>query len=239
MKKVLTRFEDYGSISLALSHTAKRKRIRCASGGIGRLAGFRCQCSQGRAGSTPASRTKKKDTLKACLSFWVPPPGGRLHPSVFQCSGPAEPPLRNSRPQAGNLRATRRAAQKGRWAILPQRSCQSQISILTAPSCSPQAAYRLRRVFSFPCKTHRALIEAAPRFQLRPAALERRLPGCPVSCLEGGPSGQPVPLDVSCAGAAKLPRPGALRRRSETRMGPRYAAGRGGFGTDKKKFFNL
>lgn len=30
---------------------------KCASGGIGRLAGFRCQCSQGRAGSTPASRT--------------------------------------------------------------------------------------------------------------------------------------------------------------------------------------
>lgn len=28
-----------------------------ASGGIGRLAGFRCQCSQGRAGSSPASRT--------------------------------------------------------------------------------------------------------------------------------------------------------------------------------------
>ena len=44
----------------------------------------------------------------------------------------AKPPLRNSRPVAGNLRATRRAAQKGRWAILPQQSCQSQISILTA-----------------------------------------------------------------------------------------------------------
>jgi hypothetical protein len=29
----------------------------CASGGTGRLAGFRCQCSQGRAGSNPASRT--------------------------------------------------------------------------------------------------------------------------------------------------------------------------------------
>ena len=203
MKKVLTRFEDYGSISLALSHTAKRKRIRCASGGIGRLAGFRCQCSQGRAGSTPASRTKKKDTLLACLSFWVPPPGGRLHPSVFQCSGSAEPPLRNSRPQAGNLRATRRAAQKGRGAILPQRSRQFKISILTVPSSSSQAAYRLRRVFSFCCKTHCALIEAAPRFQLRPAPLERRLPGRPVSCLEGGPSGRPVPLGRFVRGSGK------------------------------------
>ena len=43
---------SYGNISLALRKSAVR-----ASGGIGRLAGFRCQCSQGRAGSTPASRT--------------------------------------------------------------------------------------------------------------------------------------------------------------------------------------
>ena len=33
-----------------------------ASGGIGRLAGFRCQCSQGRAGSTPASRTTSEQS---------------------------------------------------------------------------------------------------------------------------------------------------------------------------------
>ena len=55
-------------------------------------------------------------------------------PLGFQCSGSAEPPLRNSRPVAGNLRATRRAAQKGRGAILPQGSRQSKISILTVPS---------------------------------------------------------------------------------------------------------
>ena len=46
-----------------------------------------------------------------------------------------------------------------------------KISILTVPSSSSQATYRLRRAFSFHCKAHRALIEAAPRFQLRPAAL--------------------------------------------------------------------
>ena len=40
-----------------------------------------------------------------------------LHPSVFQCSGSAKPPLRNSRPQAGNLRRTRGVAQKGRWVV--------------------------------------------------------------------------------------------------------------------------
>ena len=34
-----------------------------------------------------AIRTKKKDTLKACLSFWVPRAVGPLHPSVIQMLG--------------------------------------------------------------------------------------------------------------------------------------------------------
>ena len=97
----------------------------------------------------------KTSAFSRCLSFWVPPPEGRLHPSAFKCSGSAEPPhlrakcrrlaavalrnapagaVRNSRPVAGNLRATRRTAQKGRGAILPQGSRQSKISILTVPS---------------------------------------------------------------------------------------------------------
>ena len=41
-----------------------------------------------------STQDKKKDTLLACLSFWVPPPRGRLYPSVFECSGSAKPPLR-------------------------------------------------------------------------------------------------------------------------------------------------
>ena len=69
-----------------------------------------------------------------CCCFGFRRLKGRLHPSAFQCSGSAEPPLRNSRPVAGTLRATRRAAQKGRGAILPQGSRQSKISILTVPS---------------------------------------------------------------------------------------------------------
>ena len=32
---------------------------KCPSGGIGRRAGFRDQCSQGRAGSSPVSGTKR------------------------------------------------------------------------------------------------------------------------------------------------------------------------------------
>ena len=38
-------------------------------------------------------------------------------------------------------------------------------------SSSSQATYRLRRAFSFHYKAHRALIEAAPRFQTEPASL--------------------------------------------------------------------
>ena len=41
-----------------------KHQTTCASGGIGRLAGFRCQCSQGRAGSTPASRTRQAPASK-------------------------------------------------------------------------------------------------------------------------------------------------------------------------------
>ena len=51
-----------------------------------------------------------------------------------------------------------RAAQKGRWAVFLLTVSKMKISILTAPSSSSQAAYRLRRAFSFHCKTHRALI---------------------------------------------------------------------------------
>ena len=40
----------------------------------------------GRAGSSPASRTKKKDTLSACLSFWVLRAVGPTPLRRFKCS---------------------------------------------------------------------------------------------------------------------------------------------------------
>ena len=47
------------------------------------------------AGSTPVSRSKTKRTSgRMSFLFWVPPPTGRLHPSVSECSGSAKPPLR-------------------------------------------------------------------------------------------------------------------------------------------------
>ena len=66
----MTSHPAYGNISLALSNT--KRQTTCASGGIGRLAGFRCQCSQGRAGSTPASRTSSSQAtyrLRRAFSF--------------------------------------------------------------------------------------------------------------------------------------------------------------------------
>ena len=66
----MTSHPAYGNISLALSST--KRQTTCASGGIGRLAGFRCQCSQGRAGSTPASRTSSSQAsyrLRRAFSF--------------------------------------------------------------------------------------------------------------------------------------------------------------------------
>ena len=87
--------------------------------------------------------------------------------------GAAELPLRNSRPVAGNLRATRRAAQKDRWAILPQRSRQFKISILTVPSKSEQAMHRLLRFFI----GRRAHRRSSP--ELRPAFPGPQLIGCP------------------------------------------------------------
>ena len=67
---MLTLAKLCGSILLALNNTAQTPR---ASGGIGRLAGFRCQCSQGRAGSTPASRTKERhDKVVSFFFSFIP-----------------------------------------------------------------------------------------------------------------------------------------------------------------------
>ncbi len=52
---------------LKFLHCANFGLGKRASGGIGRRAGFRCQCSQERGGSSPPSRTKKYGFMKALL----------------------------------------------------------------------------------------------------------------------------------------------------------------------------
>src|SRR5688572_8402994 len=54
-----------------LSCTASSDAASRASGGIGRRAGFRCQCPKGRGGSTPPSRTNEE---------WAPDRGPILVP---------------------------------------------------------------------------------------------------------------------------------------------------------------
>src|SRR5690606_34638623 len=44
------------------------RRIARASGGIGRRAGFRCQCPQGRGGSSPPSRTRRGEAPGRTMS---------------------------------------------------------------------------------------------------------------------------------------------------------------------------
>ena len=56
-------------------------------------------------------------------------------------------------------------------------------SFFSTHGSSSQAIYRLRRAFSLHCKTHRALIEAAPRFQTGPAALGPQWAGRPAGGL--------------------------------------------------------
>ena len=132
----------------------------------------------------------------SCLSFWVPRAIGPLHPPVIQMLGGSEFRLRQGFACGKTLvRRIGAAGQKTGWVVLLQRSCQSKISILTVPPSSSQAAYRLRRAFSFHCKTHRAPMEAAPRFHVRPAVAGRavgRRPVCVTVSGNGNSHGPPT-----------------------------------------------
>lgn len=58
MVKWLTRL-IVAQVSVGSNPTSLPKK--CGYGGTGRRSGFRLQCPKGRAGSTPATRTKKKE----------------------------------------------------------------------------------------------------------------------------------------------------------------------------------
>ena len=62
----------------------------------------------------PSPAPKRKDIRKDVLSFWVPPPKGRLHPSGLKCSG------RRSRPSAEVLPAAKHSY--GAKASRPRRA---------------------------------------------------------------------------------------------------------------------
>ena len=59
---------------------------------------------------------KEGHDRRSCPSFWVPPPRGRLHPSVFQCSGSAKPPhLRAKCRPSGGCAPKRRCGGSARF----------------------------------------------------------------------------------------------------------------------------
>ena len=128
--------------------------------------------------------------------FWALAAGGGLRPPVIQILGGSEFRLRRGFACGKTLvRRIGTAGQKAGWVVLLQRSCQSKISILTVLSSSSQAAYRLRRAFSFLCKTHRAPMEAAPRFHAGPAVAGRavgRRPVCVTVSGNGNSHGPPT-----------------------------------------------
>ena len=87
-------------------------------------------------GSIPTSSSKKKDmTFGHVFLFGFRPPEAASTLRDFNARGGKAAPAPRFSPTAKTLvRRTRAAAQKGRWVVFLQRSCQSKISILTIPS---------------------------------------------------------------------------------------------------------
>ena len=131
-QKVLTAGPSYANISPALSVFCVPPI--CASGGIGRLARFRSSVHYARAGSSPASRTKKKDTTFVVSFFLGAAPFG----ISMLCR--SKPSLRNCLV----LRTCEFTAHQRRRS--EDRSDISIAQILTVPSTSEQVLYRLLRL---------------------------------------------------------------------------------------------
>ena len=88
----------------------------------------------------PPSAPKKKDIRKDVLLFFCSGRRKRPPPFGIEMLGIAKPSLRRGFACGKTLvRRTRAAGQKAGWVILLQRSCQSQISILTVPSTWSQS----------------------------------------------------------------------------------------------------
>ena len=81
--------------------------------------------------SSHVSSSKKKDTLLACLSFWVSAAEGRLHPSVFQCSGRQSHPC--SKVFASGENTCTPQKRRGPEGPLGEQGLMQKISILTVP----------------------------------------------------------------------------------------------------------
>ncbi len=132
--QILHEFPPEGLPSGTKSCIIPSRPLFCRCDGIGRRSGLKIHRWRHRAGSSPATGTKKKDmTNRSCLSFWVPAAGGGLHPSVFQMLGANELPLR----QGFHLRQKRlygANAPPAGWPVGASAGSRAnlRISILTA-----------------------------------------------------------------------------------------------------------
>ena len=149
------------------------KRSKCASGGIGRLAGFRCQCSQGRAGSTPASRTKTKEPVFGLVPlFWASPRRAWLAP-FYHLTAEVNSAYDNS-PLCSELTPHLRRLALARLWVQIHSFCAKRFGIQmrhishVGAHCAAAAKTSLRTGFCF-------IRSMAHPFQTRPAALGSRL----------------------------------------------------------------
>ena len=111
----------------------------------------------GRAGSSPASRTKKERHLleAGVLLFWVPPSKGRLLPTVIEMLGRSEFALRRGFVCGKTLvRRKCAAGQKAGLTVLLLLSQSLKISILTAPCIVGAKLALLRLLFSCGAKRY-------------------------------------------------------------------------------------
>ena len=110
----------------------------------------------------PSGAPQKRTRRKSCPFLWTPRAKARSALRDFNARGGKAAPAPRFSPTAKTLvRRTRAAAQKGRWVVFLQRSCQSKISILTIPSTKKDTTY----VVSF-------FVDSAGQGPLRPSGFQ-------------------------------------------------------------------
>ena len=88
--------------------------------------------------------SKKEAPAKQVLLFGVPPPARRPHPSAFECSGSAKPPLRNSPLRSEFTPQKRRGPEGPFWARLASmNTAGNYVDIHTLPTSQARIGYKV------------------------------------------------------------------------------------------------
>ena len=92
--------------------------------------------------------SKKEAPAKQVLLFWVPPPARRLHPSAFECSGSAKPPLRNS-PLPSEFTPQKRRGPEGPFWVVSMNAAKNYDGIQILPTSQARIGYKVYPSFLF------------------------------------------------------------------------------------------